>query len=193
VKSQRAGDRVMEGMKTFLTNRLKLTVNETKSAVARTSRIDFLSFIFSGTRIIWSDKAYREFRRRVKQYTGRSWRVSMKYRLNKLAQYLRGWMGYFGISEYYREIPEIDGWIRRRIRLCYWKQWRWCRTKIKNLLRLGTQLGTAIRAGMNRSGPWAMSRRLAAQTGLTNQCLKEQGLLSVKELWVKIHYPATAR
>ena len=48
-------------------------------------------------------------------------------------------------------------------------------------------------AGLNRSGPWAMSRRLAAQTGLTNQCLKEQGLLSVKELWVKIHYPATAR
>jgi len=193
VKSQRAGDRVMEGVKTFLTHKLKLTINETKSAVARTSRIDFLGFIFSGTRIIWSDKAYREFRRRVKQYTGRSWRVSMKYRLNKLAQYLRGWMGYFGISEQYREIPEIDGWIRRRIRLCYWKQWRWCRTKIRNLLKLGTQLGTAIRAGLNRSGPWAMSRRLAAQTGLTNQCLKDQGLLSVKELWVKIHYPATAR
>jgi hypothetical protein len=57
----------------------------------------------------------------------------------------------------------------------------------------GTQLGTAIRASLNRSGPWAMSRRLAAQTGLTNQKLKEQGLLSVKELWVKIHYPATAR
>jgi len=193
VKSQRAGDRVMEGMKTFLTHKLKLTVNETKSSVARTSRIDFLGFIFSGTRTIWPDKAYREFRRRVKQYTGRSWRVSMKYRLNKLAQYLRGWMGYFGISEYYREIPEIDGWIRRRIRLCYWKQWRWCRTKIKNLLRLGTNIHTAIRAGLNRSGPWAMSRRLAAQTGLTNQCLKVQGLLSVKELWVKLHYPATAR
>ncbi|MDD2540336.1 MAG: hypothetical protein PHH28_04745 [Desulfuromonadaceae bacterium] len=62
-----------------------------------------------------------------------------------------------------------------------------------NLLALGTQLGTALRAGLNRSGPWAMSRRLAAHTGLTNKCLKDQGLLSVKELWVKIHYPATAR
>jgi len=67
----------MEGMKTFLTHKLKLTVNETKSAVDRTSNIDFLGFIFSGTRIIWSDKAYREFRRRVRQYTGRSWRVSL--------------------------------------------------------------------------------------------------------------------
>jgi RNA-directed DNA polymerase len=183
----------MEGMKTFLTNKLKLTVNETKSAVARTSRIDFLGFTFTGTRIIWSDKAYKEFRRRVRKLTGRSWFVSMKYRLNKLAQYLRGWMGYFGISEQYREIPEIDGWIRRRVRLCYWKQWRWCRTKIRNLLSLGVQLGTSIRAGLNRGGPWAMSRRLAAQHGMTNQWLKDQGLLSVKELWVKLHYPVTAR
>jgi RNA-directed DNA polymerase len=193
VKSQRAGDRVMEGVSTFLTHRLKLTVNETKSAVARTSRIDFLGFSFNGTRIIWSDKAYKEFRRRVRKLTGRSWFVSMKYRLNKLAQYLRGWMGYFGISEQYREIPEIDGWIRRRVRLCYWKQWRWCRTKIRNLLKLGVQLGTSIRAGLNRGGPWAMSRRLAAQHGMTNKWLEEQGLLSVKDLWVKLHYPATAR
>ena len=193
VKSQRAGDRVMEGVATFLTHKLKLTVNETKSAVARTSRIDFLGFSFNGTRIIWSDKAYKEFRRRVGKLTGRSWFVSMKYRLNKLAEYLRGWMGYCGISEYYREIPEIDGWIRRRVRLCYWKQWRWCRTKIRNLLSLGVQLGTSIRAGLNRGGPWAMSRRLAGQHGMTNQWLKDQGLLSVKDLWVKLHYPATAR
>ncbi len=193
VKSQRAGERVMASVRNFLTRKLKLTVNETKSAVAGTNRISFLGFIFKGTRLNWSDKAYREFRRRVRKYTGRSWRVSMKYRLNKLAEYLRGWMGYFGISEYYREIPEIDGWIRRRIRLCYWKQWRWCRTKIRNLLSMGVQLGTSIRAGLNRGGPWAMSRRLAAQHGMTNQWLKDLGLLSVKELWVKLHYPATAR
>lgn len=118
---------------------------------------------------------------------------AMNYRLHKLSPYLRGWMGYFGISEPYRDIPEIDGWIRRRVRMCYWKQWRRCRTKIRELLRLGTLLGTAIRAGLNRSGPWAMARRLAAQSGMTNQWLKEQGLISVKELWVKIHYPATAR
>ena len=59
---------------------------------------------------------------------------SMAYRLHKLGQYLRGWLGYFGISQYYRPIPELDEWIRRRIRMCYWKQWRWARTKIKNLL-----------------------------------------------------------
>lgn len=193
VKSQRAGERVMESVRQFLTSQLKLTVNEDKSQVARSDRISFLGFVFKGTKILWSDKAYKEFRRRVRKYTGRSWFVSMEYRLNKLSTYIRGWMGYFGISEAYHDIPEIDGWIRRRVRLCYWKQWRWCRTKIRNLLKLGVQLGTSIRAGLNRNGPWAMSRRLAAQLGMTNKWLKDQGLVSVKELWVKTHYPATAR
>jgi RNA-directed DNA polymerase len=193
VKSQRAGERVMGSIRKHLTHKLKLTVNEDKSQVAKSGDISFLGFVFKGTKILWSDKAYKEFRRRVKKYTGRSWFVSMQYRLNKLSTYIRGWMGYFGISEYYHDIPEIDSWIRRRIRLCYWKQWRWCRTKVRNLLKLGVQLGTSIRAGLNRGGPWAMSRRLAAQHGMTNQWLKDQGLISVKELWVKIHYPATAR
>jgi RNA-directed DNA polymerase len=193
VKSERAGERVMASVRKYLTHRLKLTVNEDKSQVARSDQISFLGFVFKGTKILWSDKAYKEFRRRVKKYTGRSWFVSMKYRLSKLAEYVRGWMGYFGISEAYHDIPEIDGWIRRRIRLCYWKQWRLCRTKVRELLKLGTERVTAIRAGLNRSGPWAMSRRLAAHTGMTNKCLKDQGLISVKELWVKIHYPATAR
>ena len=193
VKSRRAGERVMASVRTFLTRQLKLTVNEAKSRVVHSDQLEFLGFVFKGTKILWSDTAYKEFKRRVKRYTGRSWFVSMNYRLNKLSTYIRGWMGYFGISEAYHDIPEIDGWIRRRVRLCYWKQWRWCRTKIRELRKLGTELGTAIRAGMNRNGPWAMARRLAAHTGMTNQWLKDQGLVSVKELWVKTHYPATAR
>lgn len=193
VKSERAGERVMGSVRHYLTRQLKLTVNEDKSNVARSGDISFLGFVFKGTKILWSDKAYKEFRYRVRKYTGRSWFVSMEYRLNKLSTYIRGWMGYFGISEAYHDIPEIDGWIRRRVRLCYWKQWRWCRTKIRELLKLGTERFTAIRAGLNRSGPWAMARRLAAHTGMTNKCLKDRGLVSVKELWVKIHHPATAR
>jgi len=193
VKSRRAGERVMESVSHYLTHTLKLKVNEAKSMVASVNRITFLSFTFKGNRIVWSIAAFREFKRRVRELTGRSWRVSMKYRLNKLAEYLRGWMGYFGISEEYHDIPEIDGWIRRRVRLCYWKQWRLCRTRIRELLKLGVQLGTSIRAGLNRGGPWAMSRRLAAQHGMTNKWLKDQGLISVKEQWVKFHYPATAR
>jgi len=89
--------------------------------------------------------------------------------------------------------PEIDQWLRRRLRMCYWKRWRYTRTKVRNLRRLGTSLKIAIDVGLSRKGPWRLARTLATQTGMTNRWLKDQGLLSVKELWVNIHYPVTAR
>jgi len=193
VKSQRAGERVMQSVQQFLERRLKLKVNPEKSQVARTDGTHFLGFTFRGSNIRWSEKAFHEFKRRVKLLTGRSWFVSMDYRLTELAQYLRGWTNYFGISEYYRPIPEIDHWLRRRVRMCYWKQWRYARTKVRELLKLGTYRKAAIFVAISRKGPWHLARTLATQTGMTNQWLKDQGLLSVKELWVNIHYPTTVR
>lgn len=193
VKSRRAGERVMKSVKRFLERKLKLSVNERKSQVASTNHTVFLGFAFKGAKIRWSEEAFWDFKRRVKRLTGRSWFVSMDYRLGKLEQYIRGWMNYFGISEYYRPIPEIDHWLRRRVRMCYWKQWRKCRTRVRALLKLGTSRNAAISVGISRKGPWRLSRTLATQTGMTNQWLKDQGLVSVKELWVNIHYPAKAR
>jgi RNA-directed DNA polymerase len=193
VKSQRAAERVMQSIRKFLQRKLKLKVNEEKSQVAKTDKTGFLGFTFKGNKIYWSDKAFREFKRRVKRLTGRSWFVSMGYRLGKLAQYVRGWVNYFGISEYYSPIPEIDHWLRRRVRMCYWKQWRLCRTKVKKLLKLGVSLKAAIPIALSRKGPWNLSRTLATQVGMTNKWLKKQGLVSIKEMWVNIHYPATAR
>lgn len=193
VKSERAGLRVKESVTRFLERKLKLMVNQDKSRVSATNETNFLGFTFKGTKIRWSDKAFREFKRRVKELTGRSWFVSMEYRYKKLSQYIRGWMNYFGISEYYRPIPEIDHWLRRRMRMCYWKRWRYTRTKVRELRRLGTSLKAAIDVGLSRKGPWRLARTLATHTGMTNQWLKDQGLVSVKELWVNIHYPATAR
>jgi RNA-directed DNA polymerase len=102
-------------------------------------------------------------------------------------------MNDFGISEYYRPIPEIDHWLRRRLRMCYLKQWRWAKTKVRALRKLGTSLHAAISVAISRKGPWRLSRTLATKTGMTNDWFKDQGLLSVKELCVHIHYPATAR
>ena len=193
VRTERAGLRVKESVTRFLERKLKLKVNQDKSRVSSTDNTNFLGFTFKGTKIRWSDKAFREFKRRVKRLTGRSWFVSMEYRYKKLSQYIRGWMNYFGISEYYRPIPEIDHWLRHRMRMCYWKQWRRPRTKIRNLRKLGASLKAALDVGLSRKGPWRLARTLATQTGMTNKWLKEQGLVSVKERWVNIHYPATAR
>lgn len=193
VRSISAGNRVMASVTHFLVSKLKLTVNEKKSKVVPVSECSYLGFIFVRGKIRWSDKAFLEFRRRVRLLTGRSWGVSMEYRYRKLAEYVRGWFNYYGISEYYRPIPGLDEWLRRRIRMCYWKQWRYTRTKVSNLLKLGTYRKEAIMTALSRKGPWHLSRTLATQAGMTNKWLKEQGLISIKDQWVKIHYPATAR
>jgi RNA-directed DNA polymerase len=110
VKSRRAGNRVMHSIGRFLTTHLKLTVNASKSKVVSSNDISFLGFTFKGSRIVWTDKAFSTFKQRVKRLTGRSWFVSMEYRLRKLAEYIRGWVGCFGLSEYYRPIDGlVDG------------------------------------------------------------------------------------
>ena len=187
VKSPRAGQRVMASITRFLTQRLRLVVNEHKSRVVKTSVCEFLGFRFRGTKLRWSERAFEDFRHNLRKLTGRSWGVSMGYRFHKLSQYVRGWMGYFGISDYYRPIPELDQWLRRRVRMCYWKQWRKVRTKVRNLMRLGTGKRHAILTALSSKGYWHLSRTLATQTGMTNDWLENQGLISVRGLWMKAH------
>ena len=185
VKSPRAGERVMRSITRYLETILKLKVNPAKSKVAPMSECSFLGFTMRGTKIRWADKALANFKHRVTQLTGRSWGVSMAHRLHKLGQYVRGWTAYYGISQYYRPVPELDDWIRRRMRMCYWKQWRWVRTKIKHLLDLGVSLKTAIQHGVSSKSYWHMARTPALQQAMSNAWLKAQGLVSVKDLWCK--------
>jgi len=189
VRSRKAGARVMASVTRFLRVKLKLTVNEAKSRVAPMSDCGFLGFTVFRGKIRWTDKAEAEFKRRVKALTGRSRGVSMARRLKELAEYERGWMNYFRLSERYRPLPELDHWIRRRVRMCYWKQWRYARTRVGNLVALGTALPTAIQTAMSRKSYWRLSKTLATQSGLTNERLASRGLLSLREMWVAFHYP----
>jgi RNA-directed DNA polymerase len=185
VKSSRAGRRVMANITRYLSRDLKLKVNMQKSRVVKTDRLEYLGFTFRGIRIYGSDRALEDFKHRLRGLTSRSWGVSMAYRLQRLNLYLRGWMNYFGISQYYRPIPELESWLRRRIRMCYWKQWRNPRTRIGNLLKLGCGRRHAISTGLSRKGYWHLSKTMATQVGMTNEWLKEQGLLSICDLWKK--------
>ena len=94
-------------------------------------------------------------------------------------------MGYFGVSQYYRPIPELDEWLRRRVRMCYWKQWRGVRARVRNLLRLGTGKKAAIWTAISRKSYWHLSRSLATQVGMTNEWLEAQGLVSIRALWMR--------
>ncbi|MCP4966752.1 MAG: group II intron reverse transcriptase/maturase, partial [bacterium] len=181
VRSVRAGDRVKASVTRYLTSQLKLKVNESKSRVCGLNEVVFLGFTFRGTKLRWSDASFAKFKHRVRRLTGRSWGVSMDYRLHKLAEYVCGWMNYYGISDYYRPVPEIDKWIRRRIRMCYWKRWRFARTKVRHLLALGTSKRQAIFTAISRKSYWHLSKTLATQTGMTNKWLQRQGLISVRD------------
>lgn len=193
VKSLRAGERVMGSIRRYLETKLKLKVNEEKSQVVKSTQLEFLGFAFRGSRIVWSPKALHVFKYRIRKLTGRSWGVSMKWRLFKLAQYMRGWMGYFGISKTYKLIRQMDHWIRRRIRCCYWKQWKTIRNRTRNLLKLGVNRRNAILHGISGNGCWHMSKTPTVNEALSNQWLSEQGLLSLTKLWITIHYPTTVR
>ena len=191
VRSESAGRRVMESISRFLERKLRLTVNPSKSKVAPLARCDYLGFAFRGKKIVWSEKSEQRFRRRVRQLTGRSWGVSMDHRLRKLSEYLRGWMAYFALSELYRPVPETDEWIRRRVRMCYWKQWRRCRKRVGELLKLGVSQRQAVLTALSRKSYWRLSRTMATHWGLNDAWLEAQGLVSVRDIWIAFHYPAS--
>lgn len=189
VGSERAGHRVMESITRFLERSLKLKVNTEKSKVVKATGCEFLGFTFTGKKIRWTKKTLCRFKQEIRTLTRRSWGVSMSYRLSRLAEYIRGWMGYFQLSEYYKPVPQLDQWIRRRIRCCFIKQWRGSKSRVGNLIRLGVDLVSAIRTGSSSRGYYQLSRTYAVQLGLSDKYLADIGLVSLKDLWIKFHYP----
>jgi len=113
----------------------------------------------------------------------------MAYQLRKLTLYLRGWINYYGIANAYQKYIDLDNWIRRRVRMCYWRQWRKPRTKVTNLLRLGASKDWAISCGSTRKGPWRSSKTPGIEQALSNNFLKAEGLYSLRDGWIKIYYP----
>nr|WP_095211334.1 group II intron reverse transcriptase/maturase [Endozoicomonas ascidiicola] len=189
VNSQRSGQRVMESITRFLERKLKLRINPEKSKVVKTTQCEFLGFTFTRKKIRWTAKTLHRFKQKILKLTGRSWGVSMSYRLQKLAEYIRGWMGYFQLSEYYSPIPLLDQWIRRRLRCCFIKQWRKAKTKVSNLLKLGVDIIKAACIGASNKGYYRLSKTYAIQLGLNDNYLAKIGLVSLKDLWVMFHYP----
>ena len=176
-------EKIFREITVFLERKLKLVVNQTKTKVAKITECSFLGFTFKGKKIRWTESAFEDFRYNLKYLTRRSWGVSMEYRLGKLNEYIRGWMNYFGISQYYRPLQDLDNWLRRRIRMCYWKQWRYPRTKVRKLMELGIPKDFAVMTGASSKSYWHLSKGYATNAGMSNRWLEEQGLVNIKQLW----------
>ena len=187
--SPRAGRRILESVRRYLQKRLKLIVNETKSKVVELSKAAFLGFqIFQG-RVRWSRKSKERFIATVKQLTGRTRGVSPRRVIEELTRYTRGALNYYMIGVRFAEVRDLDQWIRRRMRLYYWKQWGRPRTRRRNLLGLGIGRDEVHLASRSRKGPWRMSCTSIVSRALKVDWLKRQGVPSLEEQWIATRYP----
>ena len=132
----------------YLQQRLKLEVNASKSHVVKTSESKCLGFTFKAGKILIHPKTLQRFKQQVRRLTNRNWGVALEYQLFKISQYLRGWINYFGIANSYQLCVELDQWIRGRVRMASWRQWRKPRTKVQNLMSRGVHVRIAVACGI---------------------------------------------
>jgi RNA-directed DNA polymerase len=184
VRSERAGQRVMESVKRFITEKLKLKVNESKSAVAKPQERKFLGFSFTSGRELKrkiAPKAIHRFKERVREITAKSKGRSMEQVMEELAKYLRGWRAYFGFCETPSVLQRLDAWIRRRLRGAFWRQWKTGRKRYAELIRRGVSAEAAAKTAGSRCGPWHVSQSPALDRALSNAYLASLGLPSLLE------------
>jgi RNA-directed DNA polymerase len=184
VRSERAGQRVMESVTQFITQKLRLKVNEAKSAVARPQERKFPGFSFSAgpeVKRVIAPKALDRFKRRVREITRRAKGVSMKTTMEELAPYMRGWRGYFGFCETPEVLIYLTRWVRLRLRAAMWRQWKTPRRRREALIELGVLPRLASNTAGSGLGPWYLARAKALSIGLSNAYFKSLGLPSLVE------------
>ena len=194
VRTAKAAQRVMRSLTAFIEDRLKLVVNRAKSHSAPLKQCAFLGFqIGSRGKVVWTVKAHARFKQRVKQITRRNRGHRVQDVIDELHRYVTGWLNYYGISNTYTGVLALDTWVRRRVRLYYWKQWKRPRTRRRHLLALGIPKDEVRMATRSRKGYWRMSHNSVVHRALTNQWLHEQGVPNMRALWITLRYGPDAR
>ena len=184
VRSERAGQRVMESITRFIAQKLKLKVNEAKSAVARPQQRKFLGFTFTaGSEIkrTIAPKALERFKTRIREVTRRAKSVSIESTIDELAPYMRGWRSYFGFCETPEVLIGLTRWVRLRLRSALWRQWKTPRRRRAALLQLGVRPRLASNTAGSGLGPWYLARAKALSVGLSNAYFKSLGLPSLAD------------
>ncbi|MBO0589102.1 group II intron reverse transcriptase/maturase [Sporosarcina sp. E16_8] len=191
VKTKRAGERVMESIQSFIETKLRLKVNEKKSAVDRPWKRKFLGFSFTSNKepkVRIAKESQQRMKKKIREITSRKMPYPMEYRIRKLNQYLIGWCGYFALADTKTIFTELDGWIRRRLRMCLWKNWKKPKTKVKNLIRLGIADWQAYQWGNTRKSYWRISKSPILHRTLGNSYWNSQGLKSLQARYETLRY-----
>jgi group II intron reverse transcriptase/maturase len=181
VASERAGQRVMQGVTRYVEQRLKLRINHEKSMVDKASKRALLGFRFHvrGTgevRVLIDPKARKRAKDRLRRLTARKWSVSMQRRIAEINRFTVGWTAYFALAETPTPFEELDGWLRRRLRQVRWKEWRRVRTKVRYLMAAGIPREDALRWGHSRRGYWRIAGSPILHLALPDAYWTDHGL-----------------
>lgn len=182
VKTPRAGERVKASVTRFIEMKLKLKVNQAKSAVDLPWKRKFLGFSFSmdkEPKVRVAKQSLQKAKVRIREITSRRKAMRMEERIEELNQYLMGWCGYFSLADTPSIFRDMDKWIRRRLRMCLWKQWKNPRTKVKRLIFLGMPKNKAYEWGNTRKGYWRIAGSPILSRALNNQYWESNGLKSL--------------
>ena len=174
----------MDSIKRFITQRLKLKVNDKKSAVARPQERKFLGFSFTGGPVILrriAPKAVERFKERIREITRQAKGVSLETTIATLAPYMRGWRGYFGFCETPDLLINLTRWVRLRLRAALWRQWKTQRRRRAMLIQLGVRGVLADNTAASGRGPWHLAHSKALNVALSNAYFRDRGLPSLFE------------
>mgnify|MGYP000951486761 FL=1 len=189
-KSRRSALRTLENIIPFIEGKLFLKVNRDKTTVDIASRVKFLGFSFyqykGEARVKIHPKAVTKMKRKVKELTARSNGMSNKARIEKLKSYIMGWINYFKIADMKKLLAKGDEWLRRRIRMIYWKQWKRVRTRFKMLQTLGISKQKAWEYANTRKGYWRISNSPILSKSLNNTKLRELGYLFFSDYYRRV-------
>ena len=191
VKSEKAANRVMQTITSYIENKLGLIVNVEKSKVARPNEIKYLGFGFYNKQGTWRPKPHlksvQKFMKKLKDITSRSNAMSIDEKITKLNQVIRGWINYFRIADMKSLMARIGEHLRHRIRMCIWKYWKKPMTKYKALKRLGISEYNAHMVANTRRGYYWVASTVVLHMAISNKRLKEKGLVFPLDHYLTVH------
>jgi RNA-directed DNA polymerase len=191
VKTQRAGERLMESVKAYLEKKLKLKANPKKSKVDRATRVKFLGFSFFKRKgevlIRVANRSLERFREKLRRLIKRTRSGKLEEIIHEINQYILGWIGYYRQANTPSVYEDLDSWIRRRLRQMIWKRWKRGTTRYRELVKLGVP---RERAGLGAVGksPWHMSKSPVINEALSNAYLRNSGLKSLKVRYQELRF-----
>jgi len=182
VGTKRTAERVMASITTFLEKRLKLTVNQEKSAVARPWHRQFLGYSMIHHRtpkLNVGEKALERFKAKLREICRKGRGRNLKRVIEEVTPILRGWSNYFKLSEVKKPFEELDSWFRRKLRCILWRQWKKPRTRARKLVQRRLPEERAWKSAYNGRGPWRNSEASHMNAALTQSYFRKLGLISL--------------